>query len=536
MALQKKRKQLNVSMEMKFEALKRLDKGESVNKLMLELGVGRTTLLGWKKNRSNIELWCSKRLCSESVKGRKNMKGGEYEKVSEALYLWFRSHRESGTPISGPLLQEKALKFYEEFKEGEPGFTASIGWLDRWKKRYGVRQLNICGEKLSAEIESVNEFKKRLHCLIEKEGLSGDQVYNCDESGLYIKALPTQTLASQHEKSAPGYKRSKERLTILACSNVTGEHKLKLCLIGKSKNPRPFKNVKKSSDDSYDLPVWYRNQKSAWMDGYTFQQWFSQQFVPSVEKFLKQKGLPRKALLVLDNASTHPDVEHLQNGEIKALFLPPNVTSLCQPMDQGVLQTVKKIYRRKLLSSIIQAIDGGMDVIHKLKKIDLLDVVGWISQSWEEVPAITLVRSWRKLLDHAGNEFEEKKDSEGDLNLVDLLRRVPGAEEATEEDVENWMQEDGNSEPLGDSEIVLAVTEKDRIEDGSEDEDGDDVAEEKMSHSDGLQAVEGALRYFEQHGASAADILFLRRLRDDAAHRRSQSEKQSKITRFFPSQ
>ena len=54
-------------------------------------------------------------------------------------------------------------------------------------------------------------------------------------SGLFWKALPIKTLASRKESKAPGYKVSKERVTILACANTTGEHKLRLTLLV---NPR----------------------------------------------------------------------------------------------------------------------------------------------------------------------------------------------------------------------------------------------------------------------------------------------------------
>ncbi|KFM81002.1 hypothetical protein X975_16229, partial [Stegodyphus mimosarum] len=47
-------------MKMKLDALKRLDKGESVNKITMDLGVGRTTLIGWKKKRSEIKSWCAR--------------------------------------------------------------------------------------------------------------------------------------------------------------------------------------------------------------------------------------------------------------------------------------------------------------------------------------------------------------------------------------------------------------------------------------------------------------------------------------------
>jgi hypothetical protein len=70
---------------------------------------------------------------------RKTMKKCEYEKVSEALFLWFTNQREKGMPITGPILQQKAPIFQKECNEGEPDFTASVGWLDRWKKQYGIR-------------------------------------------------------------------------------------------------------------------------------------------------------------------------------------------------------------------------------------------------------------------------------------------------------------------------------------------------------------------------------------------------------------
>lgn len=39
-----------------------------------------------------------------------------------------------------------------------------------------------------------------------------------------------------------------------------------------------------------------------------------------------------------------------------------NVTPLCQPIDQGVLETLKRLYRRKLLTVIIAGMDAGKSV------------------------------------------------------------------------------------------------------------------------------------------------------------------------------
>ena len=51
---------------------------------------------------------------------------------------------------------------------------------------------------------------------------------------------------------------SKERVTIFFRANMDGTDKLDLMIIGKSKNPRCFKNIK-------NLPVIYRANSTSWM-------------------------------------------------------------------------------------------------------------------------------------------------------------------------------------------------------------------------------------------------------------------------------
>ena len=90
---------------------------------------------------------------------------------------------------------------------------------------------------------TVEPFLQKLHKVIEEKNLIPEQIYNADETGLLWKCLPQRTLVSCREKSAPGFKKEKDRLTVLGCTNATGTHKLKPVLIGKSAKPRCFKHV-----------------------------------------------------------------------------------------------------------------------------------------------------------------------------------------------------------------------------------------------------------------------------------------------------
>ena len=60
-----------------------------------------------------------------------------------------------------------------------------------------------------------------------------------DECGLIFRKIPSKTLS---QKSKKGYKKNKERLTIVFCTNADGTDKVTLTIIGKRKTPRCFKN------------------------------------------------------------------------------------------------------------------------------------------------------------------------------------------------------------------------------------------------------------------------------------------------------
>ena len=49
-----------------------------------------------------------------------------------------------------------------------------------------------------------------------------EQLFNCGETGLNFRMLPSKTLAAKNERSAPEFKLSKDKITILTCSNASG--------------------------------------------------------------------------------------------------------------------------------------------------------------------------------------------------------------------------------------------------------------------------------------------------------------------------
>ncbi|GBL80135.1 Jerky -like [Araneus ventricosus] len=142
------------------------------------------------------------------------------------------------------------------------------------------------------------------------------------------------------------------------------------------------------------------HQESAWMNSSLFSEWFHDCFVPEVKKNLK-KLKPKKAILLMDNAPAHPDVETLKTENITCIFMPPNRTAILQPMDQGVIESMKRRYRKQLLSKLLFEGDEDEEAVCSTvqfgKALTLKDCVYMINEAWEFMPEHTLKQSWRKL-------------------------------------------------------------------------------------------------------------------------------------------
>ncbi|XP_071043105.1 jerky protein homolog-like [Parasteatoda tepidariorum] len=227
------------------------------------------------------------------------------------------------------------------------------------------------------------------------------------------------------------------------------------------------------------------------------------EFVPNVETFLKNQNLPRKAIILLDNAPCHPNDDELASDNIKALFLPPNVTSFIQPLDQGVLENIKRNYRKKLLKFLIEGIEENKSVPETLKSLNVKDAVYWIAEAWDEVKSDTIKKSWRKIIDTQ-------------------------TEPLNEEDIRDWINADEQQEIT--DEMIVNNKEKESSDEDSEDEN----RYMKISHTDRLKAIEIAIEYIEQQEeATPAILLSLEKWRNITAEKRQSKVMQTTIKGFF---
>ena len=131
------------------------------------------------------------------------------------------------------LIQEKAKRLYEDVKKkhGEESegasFNAIHGWFHWFQARANLHNVKVSGEAVSADTVAAREFPETLWEITDEGTYLPEQVFNVDEAGLYWRRMPDQSYISKEENLMPGYKASKDRLTLLFGGNASGDMKLK---------------------------------------------------------------------------------------------------------------------------------------------------------------------------------------------------------------------------------------------------------------------------------------------------------------------
>lgn len=394
----KKRCRKSITIETKLEVLRRIEAGEKIVEICKAMGLAKSTIQTIRDKKEDIKTYLQS-AAPLNVSRLTRQRNWILEKMEKLLIIWIEDNNKRRMPMSQMTIQEKALSIFENLKNGytdesaeDVTFQASRGWFEKFKNRFNLHNLKMKGEAASADEPAAKEYPNILKGIIERGGYKPQQVFNVDETGLYWKRMPDRTYISKTEKSAPGYKVSKERLTLLLGANASGDFKLKPLLIYLSENPRPLKGLNKNQ-----LPVIWRSNKKAWMTKATFEDWFKNHFCTEVKKYLRDTNLSNKALLILDNAPGHPANLSELSEDVMIEYLPKNTTTLIQPMDQGAIATFKAYYLRRTLRQLIKETDGKSSIKTFWKNYNIMDAVHSISESWKELKLTTMNHVWKKI-------------------------------------------------------------------------------------------------------------------------------------------
>ncbi|GES95900.1 CENP-B homolog protein 2-like [Rhizophagus clarus] len=342
----------------------------------------------------------------------------KFPSLDHAMSLWVENTTAGGVTLTDLLIKEKARVFTQAFNIQESELVFSNGWLEKFKKRNNIQRYRAHREAGSAPLESLAEERMKLRRLLGQFTL--DRIYNIDETGLFYRMPPNQTLST---KPILGQKKDKTRITVLLGANVTGTDKLTPWVISNAKRLRPFSRINLER-----LPIYYRANPKAWMNSTIFEE-----VLRHMDRNFRAQN--KKILLLVDNAPSHidpqqanpdPDSDNIDDDgstgagsrsqhrsrgrrdnnasgrevtqlnltHVEVAFLPPNTTSHLQPLDAGVIKSFKAHYKRNYCRHILKLFEERKDI--NKEKVNIKEAVDYLADAWENVSGDTIFNCWVK--------------------------------------------------------------------------------------------------------------------------------------------
>lgn len=241
--------------------------------------------------------------------------------------------------------------------------------------------------------------------------------------------------------------------------------------------------------------------------------------------------MPAKAILLVDNCTAHENLK-TEDGNIIIVALPPNVTSVLQPMDQSPIKVTKMNYRKSLLQNVIAKENTPIE--KALKEHELSDAIVLLKDAWEKIPTSLLRKAWSKIQDWDKDEYtDEDLVPLSELNtptdyyaqvtaeVQTLLNKIAPANEITVKEVEEWNIDKANEGELDQNE--------------TSDSEGEATNVAKVSHSEAIDHVNQLIKWCAQNEELGIKHTFnLMSLRSDivTAHT-TKDTKQTNVTDYF---
>ncbi|OWK55658.1 Tigger transposable element-derived protein 4 [Lonchura striata] len=190
---------------------------------------------------------------------------------------------------------------------------------------------------------------------------------------------------------------SKESITVVMGTNMDGSEKLPLLIIGKSKSPLSFKDVK-------SLPVDYEANDKACMTSGIFEQWMQK----LDHRFQAQQ---RRVVILIDSLPAHTEVKNLKS--VKLVFFPPDSSS-CIAVKERIIRSLKVKYRHCLIKRFVDCVANNKEFM-----LTLLDAIEILYLCWREVTPETITKSYNGVTFKLETETKDNDNEvESDFDLI----------------------------------------------------------------------------------------------------------------------
>jgi len=339
--------------------------------------------------------------------------------------------------------------------------SLSSGWFRGFVKRLGMGRRKISGKKKVDDHVAANKFINELVPAVQEVSLAPCHQYNCDETAFKQVPFNEANIAPRRVKENSGEPESKTNSTVLFCGDATGNFRATPLILSNAKHRclsghevdsvggdgleeeeeeeetpvmkvRKVKKKKRKSKKSrqtmmeeeeeeeekssslvsstsevsfttYDagdgLEYLFSITENGWMKTKTFMSWFNHHFVPEATAYLKSIGEQAYGVLYVDNAGPHGTRVISPDHAFVVVFLPPNTTSIIQPMDQHVIYSTKRKYDKEMTNMIISTcLQEDLSYGEVIRQVEFHDFASSLCRAWSKLTKHELWCSWRNML------------------------------------------------------------------------------------------------------------------------------------------
>lgn len=285
----------------------------------------------------------------------------KYPDLEIALTECISRMKAFGMELTGAVLLKTAHELWPNIPayRGQPVPSLSGGWVEKFKTRHKIKLRSLQSKSPSTrgkleldsplipvtpdpEANDVNPQNDLDSIRSQTRNYSRDDIFSATEIELNWNLPPNS--AKLRELSLLSRSENKSRITIALACNASGTHRLPPWIVGHYNTPRAFSVP---GNDFHSINCMYSSNSIAWMTVAEWRNW--------IKWF--DTTIDRRVLLILNPHrgheiaySTLADTMSLQNTEI--VFLPDSSSPINQPMELGLVQSFKALYRKSYLTFI----------------------------------------------------------------------------------------------------------------------------------------------------------------------------------------
>lgn len=385
-------------MEVKFRACLMMESGKTFEEISSELGVEEGTLKRIKEQKEEIIYQCS---LIPNLKAFSKLRPSAKFEMERVVFLWICHWNKRQTGFGYGEILDKANSVWKQMCDSRSVLNAekSLGrsWMTQFLKMYNQSRKKLKGEKGSADVEAAIAYKNDLLERVQgsDDPFVKDRLFNLDETALYTKLSSSYTYSPIGIPTS-GQKKYKDHITVLVGCNATGDCPLVPLILGKSKKPRDF-----GRSLLLHNTVHYKYSKSGWMTSKIFLDYVQNEFREEVKAYCQRKEISFQVELFIDNAPSHNLVKVAIIPGITVTMLPPNTTSLIQPMDQGIIWSFKSRYLDYVHTKLLSFLGANPLALpgEFWKTMKLRTVLRELLKSWVSITKDIRTHAWNALLD-----------------------------------------------------------------------------------------------------------------------------------------